>query len=87
MQQNKIYVGNLSYSSSEDDLNQEFSQYGNVRDVKIIMDRETGRSKGFGFITFEEDQAAQAALAHDGKDVGGRTVKVSIAKEPTRQRG
>ena len=86
MSQNKIYVGNLPYSTTEADLEQTFSAYGNVTEAKLIMDRETGRSKGFAFVTFDSDSAAQSALDFNGKELGGRPAKVSIAKEPERRR-
>ncbi len=79
---NKIYVGNLSYRTAEDQLTQNFSKYGQISNTVIVMDRATNRSKGFGFITFETESAAQLALEMNGKEIDGRTVKVSIAKPP-----
>lgn len=78
----KIYVGNLSYRTGEDQLSQHFAKYGQISSVVIVMDRATNRSKGFGFITFENQNAAQAALEMNGKELDGRTIKVSIAKPP-----
>ena len=76
-----IYVGNLSYTLSEDELKDVFSEYGNVTSAKIVTDRETGRSKGFGFVEMSsDDDAASAIEALDGKDIGGRNAKVSSAR-------
>ena len=77
----KLYVGNLPYSSTEDSLREAFSQSGTVDSVTIIIDRDTGRSKGFGFVEMSTDAEAQAAIeALDGQDFGGRRVKVNEAK-------
>ena len=67
---NKIYVGNLPYSTTEEDLKQEFSDCGDISDVRLITDRETGRSKGFAFITFTSAEALDAALEMNNKDIG-----------------
>ncbi|MFP4546633.1 MAG: RNA recognition motif domain-containing protein [Fidelibacterota bacterium] len=76
-----IYVGNISYSTSEDDLKELFGQYGEVTSVKIITDRETGRSKGFGFVEMADDAAGQEAIEEvNGKEVGGRNLKVNVAR-------
>jgi RNA recognition motif-containing protein len=77
----KLYVGNLSYDMTDEGLQSLFSAHGNVDSAQIIMDRATGRSKGFGFVemsTAEEAQAAIAAL--DGKEHGGRALKVNEAQ-------
>lgn len=87
MNQAKIYVGNLSYQASAEDLTSFFQTYGNVIDAKIITDRDSGRSKGFGFVTFETPEAANAAVASDGTEVKGRALKVSIAREQERTGG
>lgn len=80
---NKIYVGNLSYRTVEDQLSQHFAKFGQISSTVIVMDRATNRSKGFGFITFESENAAQQAVQEmNGKEIDGRTVKVSIAKPP-----
>lgn len=77
----KLYVGNLSFSTQEQDLNDAFSAFGTVDSVNIINDRETGRSKGFGFVEMNNNQEAKTAIAElDGKDLGGRNLKVSEAK-------
>lgn len=81
MQQNKLYVGNFPYTVDEDQLREIFSEYGEIEDVAIIKDRDTGRPKGFGFITFASQQAAEQALEQDGRNFGGRPLKVSIATE------
>jgi len=82
-----IYVGNLPYSSTEDELRQLFEQYGQVSSAKIITDRETGRSRGFGFVEMESDGEADAAIeALNGNDYGGRKVVVNEAR-PKGDRG
>ena len=76
-----IYVGNLSFGSSENDLRTEFEAYGEVTSVKIITDRETGRSRGFAFVEMAEDGAAQTAIdALNGKEIDGRAVNVNPAR-------
>ena len=88
MAQSKIYVGNLSYSSAESDLNDYFSQFGAIAEVKLITDRETGRSKGFAFVTFDEPAAAEKAIsAANGQDLQGRQIKVNMAREEQRRGG
>jgi RNA recognition motif-containing protein len=82
----KIYVGNLSFSSTEADLKSAFGRHGTVASVSIIMDRETGRSRGFAFVEMEDANAAADAIrALDGSDLGGRTLKVNEAQD--KQRG
>lgn len=77
----KLYVGNLPYSATEDGLKTHFSSAGSVASVKIIIDRETGRSKGFGFVEMESDDGAQAAVSQlDGQEYEGRSLRVSEAK-------
>jgi RNA recognition motif-containing protein len=76
-----IYVSNLSYSVQDDDLRGFFSEYGEVSSAKVIMDRYTNRSKGFGFVEMPDDAAAQKAIAElDGGMVEGRAIKVMQAK-------
>jgi RNA recognition motif-containing protein len=83
----KLYVGNLSYNASDADLEQLFSQFGKVDSAQVIMDRMSGRSKGFGFIEMSSDQEAQAAIqALNGKDHMGRPLTVNEAK-PREDRG
>lgn len=77
----RIYVGNLPYSTTDRDLSDLFSQFGTVVSATVIMDKQTRRSKGFGFVEFESDDIAQAAVSGmDQKEHEGRTLKVSIAK-------
>ena len=77
----KLYVGNMAYSTTEDQLRQLFSEAGTVEEVSIIIDRETRRSKGFAFVTMaSSEDAAKAISMFDGKDVDGRTLKVNEAK-------
>jgi len=77
----KIYVGGLPYKVTSEMLAEEFQQYGEIDDSIVISDRNTGRSRGFGFVTFSADQAADAALAHNGREWMGRTLTVNEAKE------
>jgi len=81
MAQNKLYVGNFPYSVDEAQLRSLFSTYGDITDLALIMDRETGRPKGFAFITFAAQQAAENALELNGRDLGGRPLKVNMAME------
>jgi len=77
----KIYVGNLSYSTSDQDIRTAFSQYGTVDSADVIMDRGTGRSKGFGFVEMSVDTEGQAAIdGLNGKEVDGRALNVNVAK-------
>ena len=77
----KIYVGNLPFSFTDKELSELFSAYGELSEVSIIKDNQTGRSKGFGFVTFANEDAAQKAVSEmNGKEVGGRELKVSEAK-------
>ena len=69
------------------DLNEMFGSYGSIADVKLIIDRETGRSKGFAFVTFENEDSANSALDYNDTEVDGRRVKVSIARDPKRDGG
>jgi RNA recognition motif-containing protein len=84
----KLYVGNLAFSSTSADLKDLFSRHGNVESADVITDRETGRSRGFGFVQMEDSDAAQDAIsALDGTDFEGRTLKVNEAKERSNDRG
>ena len=81
-----IYVGNLSYGMSEDELRNAFGAFGEVSSVKILMDRETGRSRGFGFVEMPNKSEAETAIAQlNGKDVGGRALRINEAR-PREQR-
>src|ERR1700737_4161359 len=83
----KLYVGNLSYEVSDSDLSKMFEAHGTVESAQVIMDRDTGRSKGFGFVEMKTDQEAQAAIAAlNGKDSNGRALTVNEAK-PREDRG
>jgi cold-inducible RNA-binding protein len=83
----KLYVGNLSYSVSNSELEQMFSAHGTVESAHVITDRDTGRSKGFGFVEMGTDQQAQAAIAAlHGKEIGGRSLTVNEAR-PREERG
>ncbi len=77
----KIYVGNLPWSASEDEIREFFSTYGEVQSVTIITDRDTGRSRGFGFVEMEGDSANQAIDGANGKELSGRPIRVSEARE------
>ena len=80
----KLYVGNLGYGVTDSDLAKMFEAHGAVESAQVIMDRDTGRSKGFGFVEMKTDQEAQAAIAAlNGKDVDGRALKVNEAKPRT----
>jgi cold-inducible RNA-binding protein len=80
----KIYVGNLAYSVSSSDLQQMFEEFGTVQSAQVIMDRDTGRSKGFGFVEMGSDAEAQAAIAAlNGKEVEGRALTVNEARPKT----
>ncbi len=80
----KLYVGNLPYSVTDSTLEQLFSQHGSVQSAQVIMDRDTGRSKGFGFVEMGNDQEAQAAIqALNGKEVDGRALTVNEARPKT----
>ena len=78
---NKLYVGNLPYSFRDDDLQQAFSQHGAVTSAKVMMERDTGRSKGFGFVEMGDDAQAQTAIAAmNGQQIGGRGLVVNEAR-------
>ena len=77
----KLYVGNLSYNTTSSDLEQLFAAHGSVQSAEVISDRDTGRSKGFGFVQMGTDEEAQAAItALNGQDVDGRALTVNEAK-------
>src|SRR5437868_10768003 len=80
----KLYVGNLTYGVTDSSLEQLFAAHGTVQSAQVIMDRDTGRSKGFGFVEMSSDQEAQAAIAAlNGKEVDGRSLTVNEAKPRT----
>src|SRR5436190_13903609 len=78
---NKLFVGNLSFNTTENDLNDAFAAFGTVTETNLMMDRETGRPRGFGFITMSSSEEAQKAIeALNGKDMDGRALTVNLAK-------
>jgi RNA recognition motif-containing protein len=77
----KIYVGNLPYTATENEIRDLFARYGTVNSVNVINDRETGRPRGFGFVQMEDKEADAAIAALDGQDLGGRTLRVNEARE------
>jgi len=76
-----LYIGNLSYSITKTQLETAFENFGNITNSRIIRDRQTGRSKGFGFISFSRPSDANKALSMDGTELRGRQVRVSVANE------
>ena len=82
----KLFVGGINWQTTDDGLREAFERFGNVEEAKVIMDRETGRSRGFGFVTFTtEDEAKDAMASMDGTELEGRTIKVNVAED--RRRG
>ena len=82
---NKVFVGGLSWSTDDEGLHEAFSQFGHVEEAKVINDRETGRSRGFGFVTFSDSEGTRRAIAEmDGKELHGRSVKVNEAQDKPR---
>jgi cold-inducible RNA-binding protein len=78
---NKLYVGNLPYTVRDEDLQQSFGEYGSITSAKVMMERDTGRSKGFGFVEMGSDAEAQAAIAGmNGQSLGGRSITVNEAR-------
>ncbi len=85
----KLFVGGLSWNTTDDSLREAFSRFGEVTESRVVTDRETGRSRGFGFVTFADEQNAKAAIkSMDGQSLDGRSVKVNVAEEkPPRSGG
>ena len=78
----KLFVGGLAWGTTDDGLRQAFDRFGEVAEAKVIMDRETGRSRGFGFVSFNNDDHGNAAMSEmDGAQLDGRTIKVNEAQE------
>ena len=78
----KLFVGGLSFDTTDDELREGFARFGEVLEAKVITDRDTGRSRGFGFVTFSDDQAATSAMSEmNGADFGGRNIRVYEAVE------
>lgn len=79
----KLYIGNLAFSVTQDGLKEAFSPFGDIEEVTLVTDRETGRSRGFGFVTYAKDEDADKAIAEmNGKEIEGRAIKVSEARPP-----
>jgi len=76
-----IYVGNLPFSASEDELRTMFASYGNVQSVKIVTDRDTGKPRGFAFVQMDADRAGTAVQELNGRQMGGRTLRINEAQE------
>jgi len=84
----KLFVGSLSWDTNDDALHRAFSPHGEIAEAIVVSDRDTGRSRGFGFVTFNEDEAADKALAAlNGTDLDGRTIKVDVAQAKQRSGG
>jgi RNA recognition motif-containing protein len=84
----KVFVGGLSWNTNDDGLRQAFERFGNVDEAKVIQDRDTGRSRGFGFVTFSDEEGARSAISNmDGKELDGRTIKVNEAEDKPRGGG
>jgi cold-inducible RNA-binding protein len=78
---NKLFVGNLSFNVTENDLNDAFAAFGTVTETNLMMDRATGRPRGFGFVTMSSDEEAQKAIAAmNGKELDGRAITVNVAR-------
>jgi len=79
----KLYIGNLAFSITQEMLKEAFTSFGEIEDCTLVQDRETGRSRGFGFVTFVNDEDADKALSEmNGKELEGRAIKVSEARPP-----
>ncbi len=84
----KVFVGGLSWDTTDDGLRQAFASYGEITEAKVITDRDTGRSRGFGFVTFAQDDDAKTAISKlDGTNLDGKTVKVNEAQEKSPRGG
>ena len=81
----KIYVGNLPFTTTDSDLRQLFSSHGEVTSASVVMDRESGRSRGFGFVEMDATNAATAITALDGRDLDGRSLRVNEAESKPRR--
>jgi len=75
----KLFVGGLPWAVTDERLREAFASYGEITEAKVILDRETGRSRGFGFVTYSAESEAQSALEMNGRDLDGRTIRVDIA--------
>ena len=84
----KLFIGGLSWDTNDDGLRQAFERFGAMDEVKVITDRETGRSRGFGFVTFAESDSATSAVSEmDGTELDGRTIRVNEAHDKPRGGG
>ena len=84
----KLFVGGLSWDTKDDGLRQAFASYGEITEAKVITDRDTGRSRGFGFVTFTQDDDAKTAISKmDGTNLDGKTIKVNEAQEKSPRGG
>ncbi len=84
----KLFIGGLSWDTTDDSLVRSFSRFGEVKEATVVVDRDTGRSRGFGFVSFNDEQAAQQAIAEmDGAQLDGRTIRVDAAQERSRSGG
>ncbi len=81
MQQNKLFVGNLPFTIDEEQLRKRFESYGKIDDLNLVKDRYSGQPRGFAFLTFATQHAAETALEQNGKDMDGRALKVNIAQD------
>lgn len=85
---NKVFVGGLSWNTTEDGLRSHFAQIGEITEVKLVTDRETGRSRGFGFVSYSDSNAAHDAIErYDGTEFDGRTIRVNLAQDRKRHEG
>jgi cold-inducible RNA-binding protein len=83
---NKLFVGGLSWDTNDASLDAAFARFGSLREVKVITDRDTGRSRGFGFVTFDAPADAETALAAmDGAELDGRSIRVNLAEDKPRK--
>jgi cold-inducible RNA-binding protein len=84
----KLFVGSLSWDTNDDGLRSAFSPHGEISEATVISDRDTGRSRGFGFVTFDDDESADKAVAAlNGTELDGRTIKVDVAQAKQRSGG
>jgi cold-inducible RNA-binding protein len=84
----KLFVGGLSWDTTDDGLHQAFASYGEITEAKVITDRDTGRSRGFGFVTFAQDEDAKTAISKmDGTNLDGKNIKVNEAQEKSPRGG
>jgi cold-inducible RNA-binding protein len=77
--QHTVFLGNLPFTTQKNDLQETFEKFGTITEIHIPVDRQTGKARGFAFVTFETDEAAQSALSMDGQDLNGRQIKVNMA--------